>query len=61
MAKKTKHAQPINFSPGEKIGRWIEQFRKAHGLETKQDALREICRDRMRQDEEEARARLVKA
>lgn len=45
-------ATPINFSPGHVLGKFIDDFRKRNKLENRQEALREIVRDRMRQVEE---------
>ncbi len=53
-ASKKNHdpATPIHFSPGRLLGQFIDDFQKRNKLENRQEALREIVRDRLRQVEE---------
>jgi len=54
MAKPKTFPNDIHFTPGQVLGPWIEKFRKKHSLEKPQDAIRQILRDRKRQEEEGA-------
>jgi hypothetical protein len=52
MPKPKKFPNNIHFTPGAVLGPWLEQYRKMRGLEKPQDAIREIIRDRMLQEQE---------